>query len=116
MALEKYCTNAEISKIQVIAKPLTKGPCHGIITCTKDGESEANKLNAAKTIQFHVKNLGIFTVQQQQDGKICMNFPIRAAQKVEDYPDILRQALTKPFKNVYINAQAYIVELCTRQK
>ena len=64
----------------------------------------------AKTIQFHVKNLGIFTVQQQQDGKICMNFPIRAAQQVEDYPDILRQALTKPFKNVYINAQAYIVE------
>lgn len=64
----------------------------------------------AKTIQFHVKNLGIFTVQQQQDGKICMNFPIRAAQQVTDYPDILRQALTKPFKNVYINAQAYIVE------
>ena len=63
-----------------------------------------------KTIQFHVKKLGIFTVQQQQDGKICMNFPIRAAQQVEDYPDILRQALTKPFKNVYINAQAYIVE------
>lgn len=57
-----------------------------------------------------MKKLGIFTVQQQQDGKICMNFPIRAAQQVEDYPDILRQALTKPFKNVYINAQAYIVE------
>ena len=37
-------------------------------------------------------------------------FPIRACTQVTDYPDILRQALTKPFKNVYINAQAYIVE------
>jgi predicted PhzF superfamily epimerase YddE/YHI9 len=39
-----------------------------------------------------------------------MNFPIRKAQQVEDYPAILRQALTKPFKAVYQNVQAYIVE------
>ena len=39
-----------------------------------------------------------------------MDFPIRKAQQVEDYPAILRQALTKPFKAVYQNIQAYIVE------
>jgi PhzF family phenazine biosynthesis protein len=63
-----------------------------------------------KLIQFHVRNLGIFIVQQAEDGKIQMNFPIRRAQKVTEYPEILRQALSKPFKNVYLNAQAYIVE------
>lgn len=39
-----------------------------------------------------------------------MDFPIRKAHQVEDYPAILRQALTKPFKAVYQNVQAYIVE------
>lgn len=28
----------------------------------------------AKQIQFHVKNLGIFTINQAEDGKIQMNF------------------------------------------
>ena len=65
---------------------------------------------AEKTIHFHVKNLGIFIVSHAEDGKIQMNFPIRRAQKVTEYPEILRQALTKPFKNVYLNTQAYIVE------
>lgn len=65
---------------------------------------------SAKTIQFHVKNLGIFVVQQELDGKIKMNFPTRLAEKVNEYPEILDQALTKPFKNVYLNSQAYIVE------
>lgn len=64
----------------------------------------------ASQIQFHVANLGIFTVEQAADGKIQMNFPMRRAQAVQDYPELLRQALTKPFKQVYLNAQAYIVE------
>ena len=68
-----------------------------------------------KTIQFHVKKLGIFIVTQAEDGKITMNFPIREAKKVIEYPDILRRALTKPFKNVYLNAQAYIIEYETVQ-
>jgi len=65
---------------------------------------------SAKVIQFHVKNLGIFVVSQEADGKIKMNFPIRRAEKITDYPEILSQALSKPFKNVYLNSQAYIVE------
>lgn len=69
----------------------------------------------SKTIQFHVKDLGIFTVFQAEDGRIQMNFPIRRAQLVTEYPDILRQALTKPFKEVYLNAQAYIVVYNTVQ-
>ncbi len=64
----------------------------------------------AKTLQFHVKDLGIFIVSQAQDGKIQMNFPVRPAQKLDDYPAILDEALQKPFKAVYQNAQAYIVE------
>ena len=39
-----------------------------------------------------------------------MNFPVRPAQKLDDYPAILDGALQKPFKAVYQNAQAYIVE------
>ena len=65
---------------------------------------------SAKVIQFHVKNLGVFVVSQDADGKIKMNFPIRRAEKITDYPEILNQALSKPFKNVYLNSQAYIVE------
>ncbi len=63
----------------------------------------------SQTIYFHVKNLGLFEVSQQADGKICMNFPIRRAQRVTEVPEVLRQALTKPFKAVYLNPQAYIV-------
>lgn len=69
----------------------------------------------SKTIQFHVKDLGIFTVSQAEGGRIQMNFPIRRAQLVTEYPDVLRQALTKPFKEVYLNAQAYIVVYNTVQ-
>ncbi|PJG43756.1 phenazine biosynthesis protein PhzF [Acinetobacter tandoii] len=70
---------------------------------------------SAKTIHFHVKNLGIFIVSQAEDGKICMNFPIRRADKVEEYPELLTQALSKPFKNVYLNQQAFIIEYETVQ-
>lgn len=63
-----------------------------------------------KTINFHVRNLGLFIVHQDDDGKIRMDFPIRKAHQVEDYPAVLREALTKPFKAVYQNVQAYIVE------
>ncbi|NUF28898.1 PhzF family phenazine biosynthesis protein [Acinetobacter oleivorans] len=63
-----------------------------------------------KTINFHVRNLGLFIVHQDDDGKIRMNFPIRKAHQVEDYPAVLREALTKSFKAVYQNVQAYIVE------
>ncbi|ONN50436.1 phenazine biosynthesis protein PhzF [Acinetobacter genomosp. 33YU] len=63
-----------------------------------------------KTINFHVRNLGLFIVHQDEDGKIRMNFPIRKAEQVKDYPAILRQALSKPFKAVYQNVQAYIIE------
>lgn len=65
---------------------------------------------AAKTLQFHVKDLGIFVVSQEADGKIKMNFPIRRAEKITDYSEILKQILSKPFKNVYLNHQAYIME------
>lgn len=63
-----------------------------------------------KTIQFHVRELGIFIVSQAADGKTKMNFPIRKAKLVSEYPQELRDGLTKPFKAVYLNGQAYIVE------
>ena len=63
----------------------------------------------ANTIYYHVKNLGVFVVSQQADGKISMNFPVRRAELLTDIPEILTQALSKPFKEVYLNAQAYIV-------
>ena len=63
----------------------------------------------AKKIQFHVKELGIFVIQQADDGKIQMNFPIRKAQKLTDYPELLNHVIDKPFKEVYANAQAFIL-------
>jgi phenazine biosynthesis protein PhzF family len=69
-----------------------------------------------KNIQFHVKNLGIFSVNKAEDGKILMNFPVRRAQVVSEYPEELRLGLSQPFKQVYLNAQAYIVEYETAQQ
>ncbi|RZG49327.1 PhzF family phenazine biosynthesis protein [Acinetobacter wuhouensis] len=63
----------------------------------------------AKTIHFHVKNLGIFIINQAGDGKIQMNFPIRTAQKLNDYPELLNQVIDQPIQAVYRNAQAFIL-------
>lgn len=65
---------------------------------------------SAKNIQFHVKKLGVFKIEQAPDGKIKMNFPVRRTEKLTTYPEVLNQALSKSFKNVYLNSQAYIVE------
>ncbi len=68
---------------------------------------------AAKTIQFHVKNLGIFTVHQQLDGKICMNFP-NASRQVSwrIIPKFCDEALSKPFKNVHIECASLYCGIC----
>ncbi|MNI89239.1 hypothetical protein D3C73_1466170 [compost metagenome] len=50
MLLAKYCTTAETIKILVMAEPLMRGPCHGKISRTNDGDKDANKLNAAKAL------------------------------------------------------------------
>ena len=69
----------------------------------------------AKTIHFHVKNLGIFIIQQASDGKIEMNFPVRQPEKILDYPELLDHVIDKPFKEVYINPQAFILVCHTAQ-
>lgn len=61
-------------------------------------------------IIFHVRKLGEFIVHQAEDGKIHMNFPIRRAERIDNYPELLREGLTKPFKAVYLSPQAYILE------
>lgn len=63
----------------------------------------------AKTLQFHVKNLGIFTITQANDGKIKMNFPVRVPHKVEEYPELLNEVIDRPIQAVYMNQQAYIL-------
>lgn len=63
----------------------------------------------AKTIQFHVKDLGIFTIKQADDGKIQMNFPVRKPYQVEEYPELLNEVIDRPIKAVYMNQQAYIL-------
>lgn len=70
----------------------------------------------AKTLYFDVKNLGQFVIEQLDDGKISMNFPIRHADKIATYPQILDDALTVPFKAVYLNEQAYIMQLENEQQ
>ena len=68
-----------------------------------------------KHIIFHVRKLGEFMVHQAEEGKIHMNFPIRRAERIDDYPELLREGLTKPFKAVYLSPQAYIVEYASVQ-
>ncbi|MHA3080014.1 PhzF family phenazine biosynthesis protein [Acinetobacter sp. ANC 5502] len=65
----------------------------------------------ATEIEFEVKNLGTFYVSQSIDGKINMNFPIRKPEYLEEYPEILNEALNKPIQAVYVNPQAYVIEL-----
>ncbi|AOA58951.1 PhzF family phenazine biosynthesis protein [Acinetobacter larvae] len=65
----------------------------------------------ASQLQFHVKDLGVFTVQQAADGRIDMDFPIRQAEVLLDYPAQIHQAIDREILGVYINAQAYIL-LC----
>lgn len=70
---------------------------------------------AKKTINFHVKDLGIFIVDQDTDGKIRMNFPVREPVKITDYPDILNDVVDVPFDEVYVNAQAFIL-VCSKSE
>lgn len=67
----------------------------------------------AKKINFHVKDLGIFIVNQAADGKIHMNFPMRKPQRLLDYPAEIHQAIDRPIVEVYLNAQAYILVCAT---
>ena len=69
----------------------------------------------ATEIEFEVKELGTFYVSQAADGKINMNFPIRKPEYLEEYPELLNEALNKPIQAVYVNAQAYVVELDSAQ-
>lgn len=69
-----------------------------------------NVLKRCHTVQFHTNTLGVFVVTQDEDGRIKMNFPIRRVQQVQEYPEELRRGLSKPFKAVYRNEQAYIVQ------
>ena len=48
--LAAYCDSADTNKMLAIDVPLTIGPCHGIISFTKDGAKEANKLKDAKAL------------------------------------------------------------------
>ncbi|ANF81563.1 phenazine biosynthesis protein PhzF [Acinetobacter sp. NCu2D-2] len=64
---------------------------------------------AQKTIQFHVKDLGIFVVTQDDDGKIRMNFPVREPVQIDDYPELLNELVDVPFEAVYVNPQAFIL-------
>lgn len=73
------------------------------------------EFTVAKTVHLHVKNLGIFIIEQAEDGKIKMNFPIRAAQPLTDYPELLNHVIDQPFKAVYQNAQAFILVLESAQ-
>lgn len=69
----------------------------------------------AKTLKFHVKNLGVFEITQASDGMIQMNFPIRKPHKVEDYPELLNEVIDRPILEVYLNQQAYILVCASEQ-
>lgn len=69
----------------------------------------------AKQLRFHVKKLGIFIVDQAEDGKIHMNFPIRRVEKLAEIPAIFHQAIDRPIVAAYVNAQAYVL-LCQSEQ
>lgn len=62
-------------------------------------------------LRFTTNDVGDFYIRQQSDGRIDMDFPIREAQPLSDIPLGLQAALVgEPFKAVYLNDQAYLVE------
>lgn len=63
----------------------------------------------AKKLSFHVKNLGIFLIQQAEDGKILMNFPVRKPYLIEEYPALLKEVIDQPIQEIYLNQQAFIL-------
>ena len=74
-----------------------------------------NEFSNLENITFHVKKLGKFFIRKEIDGKIVMNFPIRRADKIEHYPDILHQIVDRKIVEVYCNEQAYILILPSQQ-
>ncbi|CAG2161656.1 unnamed protein product [Oppiella nova] len=67
------------------------------------------KGNPAAIIPKRRRFIFMLKIWQAEDGKIQMNFPIRQPQKVIDYPELLNHVIDQPFKEVYLNAQAYIL-------
>ena len=74
-----------------------------------------NEYTQAKQIKFHVKDLGIFTIMRQDDGKITMNFPVRIPHLTEEFPELLKEVVDRPIKEIYLNQQAYILVLESEQ-
>lgn len=66
-------------------------------------------------IEFETRELGTFYIRQKNE-KVVMNFPILRAKKLEDYPKALNTAFDLPFKQVYLNDQAYIIEYDSAQQ
>lgn len=62
-----------------------------------------------ENITFHVAELGQFYVRKAENGFIVMNFPQQKPTLLDDIPNLLQQALSHDFSEVYINPQAYIV-------
>ncbi|MBF7686912.1 PhzF family phenazine biosynthesis protein [Acinetobacter rathckeae] len=63
-----------------------------------------------KQLHFTTNQVGDFYIQQQSDGLIEMEFPIRMPTVLEEIPQGLVEALGTPFKALYVNDQAYVVE------
>lgn len=74
-----------------------------------------NQYQVQGCIHFHVKNMGVFKITQAEDGKIHMNFPIRAPHKLEQWPHGIEQAIDRPIKEVYVNEQTFILVCASEQ-
>lgn len=67
------------------------------------------QIEGLEYIEFETQQLGTFYIRQKNE-KIVMNFPILKAHPLLDYPKTLESAFNIPFKAVYLNDQAYVVE------
>lgn len=65
---------------------------------------------ALKNLRFTTNEMGDFYIQQHTDGLIVMEFPVRQPTVLEEIPQGLVEALGTPFKTLYVNDQAYVVE------
>ena len=61
------------------------------------------------TLTFFAKAVGGFTVVQNDDGKIQMDFPNTEPKKVDDIPQALLAGLSVTPTEVYVNEKAYFV-------
>lgn len=68
-----------------------------------------NKYKQSAPLRMHAKAVSEFSMEQLENGRIEMNFPVRPAEPISEIPTQLIAGLSLAPKEVWRNQQAYMV-------